>query len=449
MRVERLELENFRGIHKLSLSFPTPVTVLAGINGSGKTTILQALATLLWRLGHALHEGVRERQPLQAADVRNGTQTALLLIETSGRFDWLPEAVDRRDGSNGTRNGARSEAGDQRKVSWGLRVERTLTRVKRSLSNVWQRPQAEYLGFVARLLKEHLQDEPSAPVPFAAFYRTNRAVLDIPLRIRKKHSFDQLSVFDDALDGGWSSFRLFFEWFREREDLENQERARSKKFVDLHLQAVRDAIAALMPGFTDLRVQRHALRMTVEKEGVELDVGQLSDGEKCLLAMAADIARRLALANPAEKSPRHAEAIVLIDEIELHLHPLWQRRVLPNLRATFPNCQFIVSTHSPQVLSSVRPEEICLLRSDLDGVVVEHPASSFGRNSNQILIDLMGTPDRPQEIRDELDQMFAAIDRGDVKDARRREGRLAEKIGADEPELTRADIMLRMREGAR
>lgn len=67
-------------------------------------------------------------------------------------------------------------------------------------------------------LSTELQDDPSTAVPLAVFYRTNRAVLDIPLRIRKRHKFDQFSAFDEALEGGWSSFRLFFEWFRERDD---------------------------------------------------------------------------------------------------------------------------------------------------------------------------------------------------------------------------------------
>ncbi len=411
MRVERLALKDFRGITDLSLEFEGSVTVLAGINGAGKSSILHALATMLWRVGGSIHEGPRERQPLQASDVRNGAKAAELMIETNGPLG---------------------------KVDWGLRVERTL-------SSVTRRPQAERLRSVAEHLREQLEEEPTTPVPFAVFYRTNRAVLDIPLRIRKKHKFDQFTAFDEALDGGWSSFRLFFEWFREREDVENQERARSRKFVDHQLQAVREAVAALMPGFSDLRVQRVPLRMTIAKDGTELDLGQLSDGEKCLLAMVADIARRLALANPVNKEPRKAAAIVLIDEIELHMHPQWQRQVIPGLQATFPNCQFIVSTHSPQVLSSVRPEGVYLLERK-DGVLVAvRPSSSFGRHSNQILLELMRTPDRPEEIRARLNEMFSLIDKGDVEGARKIRSELEQDIGVDEPEFVRADILLRLR----
>lgn len=357
MRVIRLALADFRGIAALDLEFGAGVTVLAGINGAGKSTVLQALATLLWRVGGFLREGARDRQPVQASDIRNGTKAALLTIHTEGRMG---------------------------KLEWGLRAERTLSTVSR-------RYQAEALRASLATLSRQLQDSPTTSVPFAVFYRTNRAVLDIPLRIRKKHTFDQFSAFDEALEGGWSSFRLFFEWFREREDFENQERARAKAFIDPQLKAVREAVEQLVPGFGDLRVQRVPLRMTVQKGGAELDLAQLSDGEKCLLAMVADLARRLALANPGLKEPRKGAAIVMIDEIELHLHPQWQRQVIPGLQKTFPNCQFIVTTHSPQVLSSVQSEGVRILAMTPEGITATRPTASFGRDSNQILLELMGT----------------------------------------------------------
>jgi predicted ATP-binding protein involved in virulence len=101
--------------------------------------------------------------------------------------------------------------------------------------------------------------------------------------------------------------------------------------------------------------------MTITKQGQELIINQLSDGEKCLLAMVGDLARRLAIANPSLPDPLQGSGVVLIDEIELHLHPKWQREIIPALTRTFPNCQFIVTTHSPQVISQVKPEGIYIL----------------------------------------------------------------------------------------
>jgi predicted ATP-binding protein involved in virulence len=425
MRVDRLVLQDFRGIEHLEVLFSRQVTLFAGVNGSGKSTILEALAALLRRVGVLLANGTLKRDDLQASDVRNGCGAALLLVNTQ----WEDEA--------------------RGKVDWGLRVMRVLSRADLTLETASIRPQANHLEQAAKGLREALQADPRASVPLAVLYRTNRAVLDVPLRIRKRHVFDQFSAFEEALDGGWSSFRLFFEWFREREDLENELRVRDRDLTDHVLDAVRRAVAALMPGFADLRVQRQPLGMRVTKEGVDLDVGQLSDGEKCLLAMVADIARRLALANPKAMDPCSAAAVVMIDEVELHLHPKWQRQVVPGLVRAFPNCQFVLTTHSPQVLGSVRPGDVWLL-DKVDGrTELRRPHATFGRESNEILLEVMGASARPEEIRHRLDTMFRCIDAGDMAEARRLRTDLERDIGVDEPEFVRADMLLRLRNGAR
>ena len=83
--------------------------------------------------------------------------------------------------------------------------------------------------------------------------------------------------------------------------------------------------------------------------------------KKSLLALVGDIARRLILANPSLENPLYGEGIVLIDEIELHLHPKWQREVINKLREVFPNIQFILTTHSPQVISEISRECLHIL----------------------------------------------------------------------------------------
>ena len=118
---------------------------------------------------------------------------------------------------------------------------------------------------------------------------------------------------------------------------------------------------AIPAGFQGSQVKRSPLRMIVAKDGEELSVDQLSDGETCTLAMAGDLARRMAVANPSMENPLNSEAVVLIDELDLHLHPAWQRRITTSLRETFPRCQFLLSTHSPQILSHLEPECIWML----------------------------------------------------------------------------------------
>ncbi|WP_436718331.1 AAA family ATPase [Escherichia coli] len=121
---------------------------------------------------------------------------------------------------------------------------------------------------------------------------------------------------------------------------------------DRQLTAVRTAISRFMPGFSNLRVRRKPrLHMSIDKNGQTLNVLQLSQGEKSLMALVGDIARRLAMMNPMLENPLNGEGIILIDEVDMHLHPTWQRTIIQRLTTTFPHCQFVLTTHSPLVIS--------------------------------------------------------------------------------------------------
>ncbi|MBF0551845.1 MAG: AAA family ATPase, partial [Deltaproteobacteria bacterium] len=237
----------------------------------------------------------------------------------------------------------------------------------------------------------------------------------------------------------------FFEWFRNREDLENERRLDSPPYRDIQLQAVRSAIESFLPGFSQLRVRRSPLRIVVSKEGQELIVSQLSDGEKCLLALVSDLARRLAMVNPGLPDPLQGEAVVLIDEVDLHLHPKWQRSVIDQFERTFPNCQFILTTHSPQILSHVKPESVFILTREQGRVAVVRPAETFGLDSNRVLEEVLDVPERPQEIKDKLSEIFNQLDLGRLDETARLLQELKEQIG-DDPELIKAGVILRRKE---
>ena len=162
--------------------------------------------------------------------------------------------------------------------------------------------------------------------------------------------------------------------------------------------------------------------------------------------MVGDLARRLAIANPGNIDPLQGSGVILIDEIELHLHPKWQRQIIPALTRTFPNCQFIITTHSPQVVSHVKPDSLYLLQATSDETVVQQPESSFGRDSNSILEDIMGVPERPSEIQDSLRDLFRLIEQGNLNSARQLREDLASEIGEDDPEFVRADVLIRRKE---
>ncbi|MCF7970252.1 MAG: AAA family ATPase [Methylococcaceae bacterium] len=211
------------------------------------------------------------------------------------------------------------------------------------------------------------------------------------------------------------------------------------------LSTVRQAIELFIPGFKNLRIRRSPLRMTVEKKGVVFNIKQLSDGEKCLIAMVGDIARRLAMANPSADNALKGEGVILIDEIDLHLHPSWQRMVIDRLSSTFPNCQFILSTHSPQIIGHVKPNSVWLLSSEKGDVTAAQPENTFGMDSNLILECIMEVPERELGIKTKLMDLFKFINEGDSNMTQKTLSEIIQ-IAGDLPELNRAKALIKRKE---
>ena len=208
-------------------------------------------------------------------------------------------------------------------------------------------------------------------------------------------------------------------------------------------------VTDLMPEFGALRIQeRPRLGFVVDKRGQPFYLHQLSDGERGLLALVFDLTRRLAIANPGSDNPiADGGALVLIDEIELHLHPRWQRDVLQRLRQTFKACQFVVTTHSPLVLGEVDARCIRFLEFVDERVRVTVPSEAYGMDANRILQEFMGAPVRNRQVDDELRALFDLIDQEHFDEARNAIESLEQRLGDDEPELTRASSLIRFLQG--
>jgi predicted ATP-binding protein involved in virulence len=291
-------------------------------------------------------------------------------------------------------------------------------------------------------------------------------VLDIPLKIKDKHTFLQLDGYDNSLNQG-VDFRRFFEWFREREDSEN-ETGISQDFLDQlaaivgrddeiwknlstynasakdrQLTAVRTALSSFMSGFTNLRVKRKPrLHMSIDKNGETLNVAQLSQGEKSLMALVGDIARRLAMMNPSLENPLHGDGVVLIDEVDMHLHPKWQRTLISRLTNTFPNCQFVLTTHSPLVISDSK-NILCYL---LDDGELDEVQNLYGLDANTVLLRVMNTDIRNADIDKKLKDVLDAIQEMKLELAETLISELEEELSADNIELTKARILLKKQE---
>ena len=240
----------------------------------------------------------------------------------------------------------------------------------------------------------------------------DRAIASVPVNLHKAEP-QIWDVYKDALSGN-SNFRSFFEWYRRQEDIENEMIRDDSSYRDHSLEAVRKAMATFFPDFSELRVRRRPRQAMIVKKGEQVvEFTQLSQGEKCYLSLVCDIARRLAIANPNMQNPLDGEGIILVDEIDLHLHPKWQSEIVSKLTSVFKNCQFFLSTHSPLVLSDIRREQIISIKN---GEKVDVSFEPYGKEASKIMNSYFDMPfQRNQKIANDINLAFEAIREGDSK----------------------------------
>ena len=436
MEIKQLTLDNLGRFERLAIEFaPTQrvnskVTVLIGNNGAGKTSVLKSLATSLSWFVARLRSDKGNGSPIPEEVILNGANTAVVSLQLHDQ---------------------------QREYRWSL----TRTRAGRK-SN-----EQSILVDASKLADEYrarLTEQENVSVPLIAFYPVERGVLDIPLKIKERHSFFQLDGYDNSLNQG-VDFRRFFEWFREREDSENESvipedvlkqlektlapsiwqtlQQQQASARDRQLTAVRVAIANFMPGFENLKVRRKPrLHMSIDKEGQTLNVLQLSQGEKSLMALVGDIARRLAMMNPGLENPLHGDGVVLIDEVDMHLHPQWARTIIQRLTDTFPNCQFVLTTHSPLVISDCKD---VLVYSLDNGELTEVP-SQYGQDANSVLLEVMDTAIRNERVANRLNDLLDLIQDRHFDKANALLAELKAELPANNLELTKASLLLRKEE---
>jgi len=384
MKIKSLYFNNFKGIKSIKFELNGKSTVFFGINGVGKSSILRGINLLYSRIINKIVKNrFKQGISIELSDISAVALSCKINAELFFSDDFTIE------------------------------YHRSMER--KAKNRIHATASLESIG---KYFEQKYSDV-KTDMPIFVNYGVNRLVLDVPIRIRTKHIFDREAAFEKAIENR-IDFRTFFEWFRYQEDFENQQKVREKRsYEDIQLKAVRTAILNMFDGFSDLRIERHPLSMKINKGKTTLSVEQLSDGEKCTLALIGDLARRLSLANPSRKNPLQGQGVVLIDEIELHMHPTWQREILSKLEKTFPNIQFIITTHSPQVLGEVGNNFTLFSLAIVEGELeCTETGPLIGWDSNYILEGFMGASHINLQTKGLIASMYSDYQRCDYDSAK-------------------------------
>lgn len=393
--VDKLSMVNYKKFKSAEISFERDLTVIVGKNGAGKSSVLSALSIVLSWYRARLQNEKSNGQYITEVDILNGNYNAKVSATINSREVVVPNAAIK---------------GKIREYS----------------------PVLDAVRDYANDLRTAYSASELVPFPMFAFYGVRRAVVEIPLRVKALEN-SRFDAYLKCLDGA-ANFRNFFTWFRMCEDWENEKKSRNEECC-FHpgLEAFRTAMSKLMPGYHDIHIERHPLSMKIKKENDWIKAEQLSDGEKIFLALIGDMCYRLSLLNP-EGDPLYGSGVVLIDELDLHLHPQWQSEIATGLVQTFPNIQFVVTTHSPHVINSIPTR--CIRMLDENGEILTTDYG-YGMPSEVVLSDIMSLKsDVPEEVYETIGRFYRAISDKDVSGINRSISKL-ESIVPKHPELSR------------
>ncbi|MGY8561632.1 AAA family ATPase [Paracidovorax citrulli] len=436
MKLESLSLAHCGGFEQLDIAFEPDVTLIAGVNGVGKSTVLHALTVLLSR---AMPEFTPSRSaPLYFTDDDiHGDKGSL---EVSARIQIDGQIIN----AGVQRLRATDDKGDRFMLLRQAKAATDDTDFAHALSTRTLTGELE-VGIKETRAALAILKNASHP-PLAVYFSPKRQLPGQPRSLPEATPFYPSIAYGRALHDREVELREFMHWFRTQEKLGAANEPRRFKVLD----ALRAVVVELLPEFGNLRIQEQPrLGFVVDKRGQPFYLHQLSDGERGLLALVFDLTRRLAIANPESDNPiAEGVGLVLIDEIELHLHPKWQRDVLQRLRDIFKACQLVVTTHSPLVLGEVPARCVRFLEFVNGKVGVTVPAEAYGMDANRILQEFMGAPVRNRQVDGELKALFELIDQERFDAARAAIAALERKLGEDEPELARASSLIRFLEGA-
>ncbi len=409
MIVTRLKLANVRAVEAAEFSFKPGFNLIIGVNGVGKTSALESLAVSLAAISRYINSLKGPLHGFTSSDIR--ARTDALTVESEVSLADKPYSYVIHQ----PREVAVAQAGKE-----GLPREQTFATPAKS-------------AFIGD--KPPTADGKKVLRPLALLFSTRRAVPSDRAPTKSSAKGGHAAAFAEAFSARELRLGEFAAWMRAQAALA-AETPSSARVLDAFEKAVR----RFLPGYANLRVSNETTpNLVIERSGVEVPVRQLSDGERGSLTLVLDLTRRLAQANPGLDDPAaKGTGVVLIDEIDLHLHPKWQRAIVRNLPDAFPELQFIATTHSPQVIGEVEHDRIQVMGHGR----VFSPTHSFGVDSSRVLEEIMDAPQRSPVVQEVLDRLSSLVSEKKLEEASRLLAELAAKLTENDPEVIRARTLL-------
>ena len=455
--LEKIEICNYKKIRKLRINFEKELTVIIGDNGVGKTTILDAIRKNMMWISASIRKDNASGGTISPEEVNNQSLTDIAGTYIDCNFNL---------GSKNQVRGLIAKALDTSVIS-----------LKSELTNYRD---------IGQKIRE-LNDYKAINFPLFALYGVGR------LSERKFSSsdlvFNKIDGYEEALNKD-SNFNIFLEWVIQILKISKGTLSKDQELLLQDIQALElggaiDSLSPLNPMYLKLKksfeeksiqqsnneankilsninlVYQKIYEDFIGLELVNNDDGkdkvqlilkgdsfflhQLSDGQRVFLGLIGDLTRRLILLNDNSDNPLMGQGIVLIDEIELHLHPKWQQKIIRVLRKCFPNIQFIISTHSPQILGEVESKHLRILTLQESGEIkVTIPEQSYGLTSSEIVEELMGGKGRNQDVKKKIDQIFKLIDQENFVKAESEIKELQTELNGEIPELIEAKSLILM-----
>lgn len=461
MKLEKITLENFRCYQHLDIDFHPNITVLAANNGQGKTTILDAVRIALWPYVSQF-DLARTPSEIQTNTIFIDDVRVLKSLEQNSRMFGALDVMARQLPSSITAIGQY----DDNKTTW-----QRFRDSEAKNSRIKDDPGAKDLKASIKGLQVKIRDlnAPPETLPIFGYYGTGRLWNEKRLTEGKKGTTEKTNeqirtfAYRDCLDPA-SSFKQFQDWFTSAYlkvmEYQIKQLEDGATFIEVPdelrrpVKVVQDAVNAVLKpvGWQHLQYSEKYDKSLVLKHPVlgVMKISQLSDGIKNMLAMIADIAYRCVLLNGhlQDRAAKQSPGVVMIDEVDMHLHPQWQQTVIGSLREAFPTIQFIVTTHSPQVLSTVPKECIRVLgvNSEGDDIAAAPLAASYGEPSNDVLQAIMHVdPQPPVPEKYLLDELTSLVDQGEYQSKRAKEllTELKQKLNDQHPQILKIERSIR------